>query len=248
MEQLAGSDLAKERVKAVLETVAGSARLQEVCARLDICEQRFHQLRQEILEGALSAAEPGLPDPTVVRAVRLLADFAADPAQAKSADLLAQYEVLAPNSPGVYQAQLAVRERNIRRSIHNFSLLSQALGKEFTQCLEVKLLEQGELFWGQMLQGVGVLQPCHNLVEDLLRRRDPLERLFEGKIVRVVIADILDQERARQRIEALQRGVSKTQAEGLHQDTPFGESHWNLMATQSIEEVKKHASLSLIHT
>jgi transposase-like protein len=61
VEHLAGSDLAKERVKAVLQTVAGSARLQEACERLDICEQRFHQLRQQILEGALSAAEPGVP-------------------------------------------------------------------------------------------------------------------------------------------------------------------------------------------
>jgi len=61
VDHLAASELAKERVKAVLQTVAGSARLQEACERLDICEQRFHQLRQQILEGALSAAEPGVP-------------------------------------------------------------------------------------------------------------------------------------------------------------------------------------------
>jgi hypothetical protein len=56
-----GSSTAKERVKAVLETIAGTCRVQEACRRLGISTQRFRQLREEILAGALAGAEPGRP-------------------------------------------------------------------------------------------------------------------------------------------------------------------------------------------
>lgn len=56
-----GSSTAKERVKAVLDTIAGRCRVEEVCRRLGISEQRFRQLREEVLAGALAAAEPGKP-------------------------------------------------------------------------------------------------------------------------------------------------------------------------------------------
>jgi transposase-like protein len=61
VHQLGGSDIAKERVKIVLETVAGTCGVDDACQRLDICPQRFHQLRQQIMEGAVTAAEPGTP-------------------------------------------------------------------------------------------------------------------------------------------------------------------------------------------
>jgi hypothetical protein len=61
VDQLAASSTAKERVKAVLQTMTGTYRLQEACRDLNICEQRFHQLRQEAMEAALAALEPGLP-------------------------------------------------------------------------------------------------------------------------------------------------------------------------------------------
>ena len=56
-----GSSIAKERVKAVLDTMAGNCRVEEACRRLGISEQRFRQLREEILAGALAGAEPGKP-------------------------------------------------------------------------------------------------------------------------------------------------------------------------------------------
>lgn len=56
-----GSTTAKERVKVVLETIAGTLRVLEGCRRLGISTQRFRQLREEILAGALASAEPGLP-------------------------------------------------------------------------------------------------------------------------------------------------------------------------------------------
>src|SRR5262245_41423026 len=61
VDQLDGSAIAKERLKVVLETIAGTCRVQEACRRLGICEQRFHQLRQEALEAALAGIEPGTP-------------------------------------------------------------------------------------------------------------------------------------------------------------------------------------------
>ncbi len=58
-EQLAGSEIARLRAKVILETIAGTCRLKEACERLDICEQRFHQLREEMLTAAVEALEPG---------------------------------------------------------------------------------------------------------------------------------------------------------------------------------------------
>ena len=45
VERLAGSEQAKERLKVVLETLAGTCRVQEACRRLGVSEPRFHQLR-----------------------------------------------------------------------------------------------------------------------------------------------------------------------------------------------------------
>jgi len=61
VDQLPGSALAKERLKVILETLAGTCRVQEACTRLGICEQRFHQLRQQALEAARAGLEPGTP-------------------------------------------------------------------------------------------------------------------------------------------------------------------------------------------
>lgn len=47
----------------ILETIAGTCRVREACARLGLCEQRFHQLRAEALTAALQALEPGTPGP-----------------------------------------------------------------------------------------------------------------------------------------------------------------------------------------
>ena len=58
-DQLAGSDTAKLRTKVILETMMGELRLKEACERLGICEQRFHQLREEMMTAAVQALEPG---------------------------------------------------------------------------------------------------------------------------------------------------------------------------------------------
>ncbi|HEV3256859.1 MAG TPA: hypothetical protein VG013_08280 [Gemmataceae bacterium] len=57
VEHLAGSDQAKERLRVILETMLGKWRVQEACRRLDICEQRFRQLREEVMQAALASLE-----------------------------------------------------------------------------------------------------------------------------------------------------------------------------------------------
>ena len=58
VDQLDGSTLARERLKVVLQTLAGQCRVAEACERLGICEQRFHQIREEALQAAVAALEP----------------------------------------------------------------------------------------------------------------------------------------------------------------------------------------------
>jgi hypothetical protein len=58
VEQLEGSAIAKERVKVVLQTLAGTCRVQEACERLQISEPRFEQLRIQILQAAVERLEP----------------------------------------------------------------------------------------------------------------------------------------------------------------------------------------------
>jgi hypothetical protein len=58
-DQLEGSETAKLRTKVILETIAGTCRLKEACQRLGISEQRFHQLREEMMVAAVKALEPG---------------------------------------------------------------------------------------------------------------------------------------------------------------------------------------------
>ncbi len=57
VERLTGSDTAKERLKGVLETLAGSRRVSEICAMLGISEQRFDQIRIEALQASLERLE-----------------------------------------------------------------------------------------------------------------------------------------------------------------------------------------------
>ena len=57
VEQLAGSGEAKRRAKIILETVTGKLRVQEACQALGISEQRFGQLRQEMLQAAVASLE-----------------------------------------------------------------------------------------------------------------------------------------------------------------------------------------------
>lgn len=58
VDTLTGDAVAKERLRIVLETIAGQRRVGEACAQLGISEQRFDELRAEALQAAVSALEP----------------------------------------------------------------------------------------------------------------------------------------------------------------------------------------------
>jgi hypothetical protein len=57
VDTFAASPQAKQRTKMILQTVFGGSRVAEACAALDICPQRFHQLREELLQAAVASME-----------------------------------------------------------------------------------------------------------------------------------------------------------------------------------------------
>jgi hypothetical protein len=56
-ERLDGSDLARQRMRVVLETLAGTRRVKDACAELGICEQRFEALRTAAIRAGIEALE-----------------------------------------------------------------------------------------------------------------------------------------------------------------------------------------------
>jgi hypothetical protein len=58
VEDCEGSVQAKRRVRVVFETMAGKYRVPEACRMLNICEQRFYQIRGQILRASVNAIEP----------------------------------------------------------------------------------------------------------------------------------------------------------------------------------------------
>jgi hypothetical protein len=58
VERLPGSDLARQRLQVVLETLAGTCRIPQACERLGLSEQRFDQLRTQVLQAGLDSLEP----------------------------------------------------------------------------------------------------------------------------------------------------------------------------------------------
>jgi hypothetical protein len=61
VERLEGSPSAKQRLEVILETIAGQLTIPEACARLSICESRFHDLRNQTLQATLKTLEPRRP-------------------------------------------------------------------------------------------------------------------------------------------------------------------------------------------
>jgi len=58
VEHLDGSAVAKERLRVILETIAGTRTLEEACTELDLCRSAFCALRSRVLATALSDLEP----------------------------------------------------------------------------------------------------------------------------------------------------------------------------------------------
>jgi hypothetical protein len=58
VEHLEGSQRAKNRLKAILETLSGEQSIPEVCEELGIHESMFHRVRNAVLQTALDRLEP----------------------------------------------------------------------------------------------------------------------------------------------------------------------------------------------
>jgi transposase-like protein len=58
VKETEGSDQARRRQKAMLETISGQKRVAEACAELGIGEAQFHKLRRKMMTGALASLEP----------------------------------------------------------------------------------------------------------------------------------------------------------------------------------------------
>ena len=58
VEHLEGSERAKARLKAILETLSGERSIPEVCEELGIRESMFHRVRSEVLQTAIDRLEP----------------------------------------------------------------------------------------------------------------------------------------------------------------------------------------------
>lgn len=58
VERLEGSQLAKQRLTWILQTMRGERTVAEACRALSICESRFHALRNQWLQEALDLLEP----------------------------------------------------------------------------------------------------------------------------------------------------------------------------------------------
>jgi transposase len=58
VQHLPGSSRAKERLKVILQTIAGTLTVGEACDRLGIGEAMFHRLRAGVLQAGLTSLEP----------------------------------------------------------------------------------------------------------------------------------------------------------------------------------------------
>jgi hypothetical protein len=119
VNQLRGSDAAKQRLQAVLETIAGTCRLKEACMRLGIKAVRFNEVRAEALQAALERLEtrpggrPPLTAPPTPEEVRQLQERIAElEAQLRVAHTRAEIAAILPR---VGQAEAGKKTPQPRR-------------------------------------------------------------------------------------------------------------------------------------
>jgi len=61
VDGLEGSAQAKERLRVILETLAGERTIEEACAQLDVASSYFHKLRERTLQEMVQGLEPRKP-------------------------------------------------------------------------------------------------------------------------------------------------------------------------------------------
>jgi transposase-like protein len=58
VDRLEASPTARQRLKVVLEVLAGKCRVQQACQRLGVGPTQFHKIKQQVLRSALQELEP----------------------------------------------------------------------------------------------------------------------------------------------------------------------------------------------
>jgi Helix-turn-helix domain len=118
VDGLEGSQVARHRLKVILQTLKGERRLSEACAELNISPQRFHQLREEALTGALASIEPGspgrppnTPTPEAERIRALEAELSAKEVELKAAQARAEIATILPGVAAVEPKKKRARRR-----------------------------------------------------------------------------------------------------------------------------------------
>jgi hypothetical protein len=94
VERLEGSPHAKDRLKVILETLAGQRTIPEACDLLSIQETMFHKLRWQVLQTALGRLEPRplgrpshVPSPETQRIAELEEELQQQKAKLKAAQI-----------------------------------------------------------------------------------------------------------------------------------------------------------------
>jgi hypothetical protein len=121
--KLEGSEQAKQRLQVLLETLAGSCRVAEACARLGISEPRFDQIRVEALQAALERLEPRLagrkaqtPSAAAVEVQRLQEQIAQLDGERKAALIRAELAVTLPQAGATAEKKTPTARRRPPRS------------------------------------------------------------------------------------------------------------------------------------
>lgn len=115
VDKLTGSPEAKERCKALFETMSGVCTVLAACERLGIHEARFDQLRIELLQAAVKAAErrpagrpPQKSSPAEVENQRLRERIAELEAELQAAMIRAELAVMLPQAVAAEKKTTAI--------------------------------------------------------------------------------------------------------------------------------------------
>jgi hypothetical protein len=121
VDHLQGAEEDKKRLKVIMQTMSGELRVTEACRILDVCPQRFHQLREEALQSALAglAARPkGRPPlqvtPEQQRIAALEEELAAAKVELRAAQAREEIALVLPRLVHEHDAAEKKTRRQIR--------------------------------------------------------------------------------------------------------------------------------------
>ena len=120
VERLAGSELAKRKLRIVLETIAGRRGIEAACQELGIGPTAFYEIRTKVLEGALQPMEPrppGRPPRPVLETESRISELESEVRRLKLELNIAHVrEEVLLSMPSVFQPAKAARKKKGERT------------------------------------------------------------------------------------------------------------------------------------